>query len=264
MILAADCVTTTRPSVRRLVDRRDEQALIRLVSELKRRGASWVDLNPGRVKTHQRRDLWGFLIRTAEKVGDVTLMVDTPEPEVMEMAMSLCSRPPVLNFATAQEARLRHVLEIAASHDLTVVAATMDETVPRSMEDRLALASVIVEEARAMGIAGERLVLDPMVMPLSLAGGEEHAHAVVRTVRAVGEIFSPRPLTLAALSNLYTRSAGPGSAAAAPPYLCALWGAGLDVALVDLLDEQVKRAVRLCEVFQGRRLHAPAEHDAKP
>jgi cobalamin-dependent methionine synthase I len=256
MIVVADNLTSTRPAVRRAIEERDERLLARLVKSLVKAGADWIDLNPGRVPP----STWQFLVQAAEKACDLPLVIDAPDAESMETALSSCTRPAILNFATAQPSRLGPVLDLAAEHGCDVVAATIDEQVPASAEERLSLASVIVEEASARSIDPSRLVLDPMVMPLAAPGGEAHASAVIGFLRALPSLFDPKPRTMAALSNLTTATAGGDAGAAVAPFLMAAWGAGLDAVMMNVLDPSLAAAVRMCEVFADERLFAAGEH----
>jgi len=259
MLVAADNLSAARPSLRRALAGRDRQAIAGLCRRLEAAGASWLDLNPGYLPPARRAETWRWLVETAERACSLKLMLDAPEPETLALALSFCSRPPVLNMATAQEGRLRPVLELAAAHDLEVVAATIDHTVPPTAEERLGLAGLIVAEADRLGLERSRLILDPMVMPLALPGGEAHAWAVISFLRAVPLVFDPPPRTLLAISNLVTRSAGRHSRFAAAPFLAAAWGAGLDIALMDALDPELMQTAALCRVFAGRRVFAPGE-----
>jgi len=259
MILAADNITASRPSLRRALRERDGGFIADLCRRLAAAGADWLDLNPGYLSPAARAETWRFLVGTAEAACDLTLMLDAAEPAELELALGFCTRPPVLNMATAQEARLGPVLDLAAHHGLSLVAAAMTASVPASSEERLALAALIVQEAARRGISGQRLIIDPMVMPLALPGGEAQAAAVLQVLRALPQVFDPPPVRLIALSNLTTATAGARASFAAGPFLAAAWGAGLEVALLDVLDPALHKMLRLLNVFAGRGVFAPGE-----
>ncbi len=259
MIVAADNLTTSRPSVRRALEGRDEAFIGRLCQGLEQAGAAWIDLNPGYLAPARRRETWAWLVGAAEAACSAKLILDAADPVSLDLALGFCTRPPILNMATAEEARLGSVLDLAAHHGLEVIAATMTATVPPSAEERLALAALIVQEAASRGIVGERLIIDPMAMPLALAGGEAHAAAVLATLRALPQLFDPPPRRLIALSNLITASAGARAGFAAGPYLAAACGAGLEVVMMDALNPELTRLVRLLRVFEGQGIFAPGE-----
>jgi cobalamin-dependent methionine synthase I len=260
MLIAADNLTASRPSVRRALENRDEAFVAGLCASLAQSGAAWIDLNPGYLAPDRRAGAWRWLVETAEAAGPAKLILDSADPATLELALGFCSRPPMLNMATAEPARLGPVLDIAAHHGLEVVAATMTATVPPDADQRLALAALIVQEAGQRGIEGQRLILDPMVMPLALPGGETHAAAVLATLRAIPQIFDPAPRRLIALSNLVTASAGARASFAAAPFLAAAAGAGLEVALMDASDPELLRTARLLKVFQGHSVFAAGEY----
>ncbi|MCF8031733.1 MAG: dihydropteroate synthase [Desulfarculaceae bacterium] len=259
MIIAADNLTTSRPSVRRALEQRDQEFVADLCASLHADGAAWIDLNPGYVPAARRAETWQWLIATAEAASPAKLIIDAADPASLETALGFCTRGPVLNMATAEPSRLGPVLDIAAHHHAPVIAACMTATVPLELEERLALAALIVEQARRRGIEGPRLILDPMVMPLALPGGEAHAAAVLATLRAIPQVFDPPPRRLIALSNLVTSTAGAKAGFAAAPYLAAAAGAGLEVAMLDAADPELMATARLLKIFAGRGVFAPGD-----
>lgn len=259
MIIAADNLTASRPSVRRALDQRDDLFISQLCVRLAEAGADWLDLNPGYLAPAGRAETWRFLVQTAEAACGLTLLLDAAEPATLELALGFCTRPPVLNMATAEEARLGPVLDIAALHGLSLVAATMTASVPLEAEARLALAAQIVQEAQRRGLGAERLIIDPMVMPLALPHGEAHAASVLTVLRILPQLFDPPPKRLIALSNLTTATAGARAAFAAGPFLAAAFGAGLEVALLDVLDPELKKVLGLLSIFEGQGVFAPGE-----
>lgn len=262
MIRAADNLSAARPSVAQALEQRDAEILASLCLRCQEAGAQWLDLNPGYIPASRRAEVWRFAVETAESACNLNLMLDAPDADTLSLGLGFCSRPPILNMATAEPARLKPVMELAAMYGLEVVAATMTATVPVSAEERLGLAALIVEEAARQGIMGPRLILDPMVMPLALAGGEAHAKAVIQFLRTAPQVFDPAPRSLIALSNLTTSTAGAPVRFAAGPFLAAAWGAGLDIAMLDVFDDELARVASLCRVFGGERVFAPGEYEA--
>lgn len=259
MIIVADNISAGRPSVRRIIAQRDGQALDALCRRLAGSGADWLDLNPGFLPKNQRAEVWRWLVTTAEAACVLPLVLDTPRPDELALALGFCTRPPVLNMATAEDGRLAPVLDLAAAHDLSLVAAAMTATTPADAEERLALTALIVAEASRRGIDGPRLWIDPMVLPLALPGGEAQAAAVLASLRAIPFLFEPAPRTLLAVSNLTTATAAARAGFVGPAFLAAAFGAGLGAAMVDVTDPALMKTVALCRVMAGERIFAPAE-----
>ena len=264
MIIAADNLSAARPTVQRALEQRDQGFLASLCQKAEKAGAAWLDLNPGHLPPAVRRETWRWLIGLAEKACGLTLMLDTPRPDELAQALEFCTRPPILNMATVEQGRLEPVLELASAHGLSLVAATMTATVPATAEERLELAAHIMGRAAQKGITGRRLILDPMIMPLALPDGERHAGAVLSFLRTLPLVADPKPLTMIALSNLTTNTAGARTGFAAGPYLAAACGAGLDAVMLDISRPGLLRTLSLCRVFQGEKLFAPAEFGEAP
>lgn len=260
MLVASDTITSTRSKIRRALTARDEGAVAAACRRAQARGAEWLDLNPGYLKEGDQRDeVWSFLVATAEAACELTLMLDAPDPASLALALSKCTRAPVLNMATAAESRLGPTLDLAVHHGLDVVCGLFTDTVPLTVEERLELAAIVVAEAAARGLASSKLILDPIVMPLAVPDGERHASSVLDLLRLVPQAFDEPPRTMIGLSNLTTRSAGPGAGFAAAPFLYSALGAGVDVVLLDTDDSRLREAVRLCRVFDGGRIFTTEE-----
>lgn len=243
----------------RAIQKRDADSITRLCMQVEKAGANWLDINPGFVPKPQKKEVWKFLVETAEKACNLKLMLDAPRAEDLATGLAFCQKPPILNMATAEEKRLEPMLELASKHGLSLIVSTMTSQVPLEAEGRLALAALIAKKAGQKGITGERLILDPMVMPLGLPHGEEHAAGVLGFLRSLEAIVEPKPLAMIALSNLTTKTAGVKTDFAAPPFLAAAAGAGLDMVMMDALDKELVRVVRLCRVFRGQVVFAQGE-----
>jgi cobalamin-dependent methionine synthase I len=259
VIVASDRLTASRPAVRRALAARDGEAIARFCRAASSNGAAWIDLNPGHVAARETRAVWRFLVETAEAACGLTLLIDTPSVAAMATALEACSRAPILNMATAAPARCGPVLDLAAASGVDVVCGLFAELVPPDAEGRLAHAATLVAAAAARGIAPSRLVLDPIAMPLAAPDGERHAAAVLELLRLLPLAFDERPRTMVGLSNLTARAAGERPVLAAAPFLHEAHGAGLDVVLADTDDPTLLAAARLCAVFEGGRVFAPAE-----
>jgi len=260
MLIASDTITSSRPTVKSALKTRDEEAIVGACRRARDKGAKWLDLNPGYVKGDtERHEIWSFLVSAAESACDLTLMLDAPDPETLALALSMCTRAPVLNMASAAESRLGPTLDLAAHHEIDVVCGLFTDTVPIAVEERFELAAVILGEAMARGLEASRLVLDPIVMPLAIPDGERHAASVLDLLRMVPQAFDDPPRTMIGLSNLTTKTAGSGSKFVSAPFLYSAFGAGVDVVLLDTDDRALVEAIRLCRVFAGEHIFTAEE-----
>lgn len=260
MIIAADNLTSSRPSVRRAIESRDAEFISDLCRRIAEAGADWLDINPGFIAPSKRAEVWRFLIQTTEAACGLKLILDPPEADTLAVALGFCTREPVLNMATAVDEKLDPIVALAAYHGLEMIAATIDKAIPITAEERLALAAHIINKAQAGGVNPDKILIDPMIMPLALQDGEVHAAAVLEVLRALPYISSPPPKGFIALSNLTTGSAGADVRFAGPPFLASAFGAGLSAVMLDALDPALMNLVRLIKVFSGNRVFAAAEY----
>jgi cobalamin-dependent methionine synthase I len=194
-----------------------------------------------------------FMVEAVQEVAKVRLILDSPNARALARGLEVCSRPPILNACTLEDEKLREILPLAAAHQTDLVLLLLDaRSFPAaSLEGKITLALELREQALAAGIKEEHLIYDPVLPNLTWPDAWEQTAAVVKTVRllASGEILQTPARTMVGVSNLrsglrYTYPVGLEEAV-----LGVLAGAGLQIALVDVLQPGLMETVRIINQF---------------
>lgn len=129
-------------------------------------GAKILDVNAG-VPGADEPALLQQVMRTVMEVTDVPLCIDTADPEALAAALKLYEGKALVNSVNGEERSLEAVLPLVKDHGAAVIGLCMDDQgIPATPEERLAVASKIIERAGKMGIPTEDVVIDPLALTM--------------------------------------------------------------------------------------------------
>ena len=230
-----------------------EGAFVRVRQEAKRQvaaGAQVLDVNMG-VPLIDEAAAMAKGIRVVQDAVDVPLCIDSPGAAALEAGLKACVGRPLVNSFSLEEGRAEAVLPLVKRYGAAVIGLTIDEKgIPSSAEERLAIARRLVEMAESCGIPRQDVVIDP----LALTAGAQQAQAreTLRAIRLIREELGCA--TSLGVSNI---SFGlPHRPFLNAVYLNMAVTMGLDMAIINPLDERMMDTIRAVRVFLNRDRHA--------
>jgi cobalamin-dependent methionine synthase I len=248
LIIAADNLNVLNPAVARALATLNPQPLQELARRCEAAGANLIDINPGFLAP-RHLDRMAFIVAAVQQVTTLRLILDSPSARVLARGLTVCEQPPILNACTLEEDKLRDILPLAAAHQTDLVLLLLDaHSFPAaSLEGKITLAMEIREHALAAGLKDEQLIFDPVLPNLSWPDAWDQTREAVKTVRllATGAVWSKPARTMAGLSNLRSGLRHTYPVRVEEAALGVLAGAGLDMALVDVLQPGLLETVRL-------------------
>jgi 5-methyltetrahydrofolate corrinoid/iron sulfur protein methyltransferase len=248
LTVAADNLEPLNPVIASAIADLDPQPLQELARRLAQAGAAWLDINPGYLSP-QHYDRMAFMVEAVQQVTDLRLLLDSPNPRVLARGLAVCRKPPILNACTLEADKLREILPLAAAHktDLVVLLLDAHSRPAASLEGKITLALEFREHALAAGLAESQLIFDPVLPNLAWPDAWLQVGEVVKAVRllAQGEVWGAPARTLVGLSNLRSGLRRSYPARVEEAVLALLAGAGLDMALVDVLQPGLMETVRI-------------------
>ncbi|MGQ9496682.1 MAG: dihydropteroate synthase [Desulfotomaculales bacterium] len=255
MILIGERINGLFRDVAAAIQARDPEPVQRLAVAQAEAGAAFLDVNTGPAAENPVEAM-SWLVRVIEEVTDIPLCLDAAQPEVIEAGLQAVTKGrPIINSTTADPERLAHYLDLARHYGARLIVLTMDRRgVSRDAADRLALAMEAVVAADAAGFPIEELFIDPLVLPVNV--GQEHAPAVLETLRQVKTLADPPPQTVVGLSNI---SQGcPHRPLLNRTFLAMAMANGLDAAIANVLDEELLATVAAARVLLNREIYSDA------
>ena len=129
-------------------------------------GAQMLDINAGIPLADEPRIL-AEVIQLVQSITDVPLCIDSSIIEALESGLAVYQGKALVNSVTGEDESLDRVLPLVAKYEASVVAISNDETgISQDPNVRYEVAKKIVERAADYGISRDRVVVDPLVMPI--------------------------------------------------------------------------------------------------
>jgi 5-methyltetrahydrofolate--homocysteine methyltransferase len=176
------------------------------------------------------------LVRRLGAAVEVPLVIDSTEPDVIQVALEHYPGRPIVNSVHLGEAdRLHKVLPLVRDHGAAVIAMCIGpDGMAKTASRKLEVARDIHDVAtREYGLAPDALIFDTLTFPLS-TGQEDLVDSAIQTIEAIRSIKRELPgvLTVLGVSNVSF-----GLAARSRPLLNSMFlhhalAAGLDLAIV--------------------------------
>ena len=208
-------------------------------------GAQILDVNAGIAMADEPRIL-AECVRLLQSITDTPLCIDSSIVEALEAGLEAYEGRALLNSVTGEEDRLERVLPLVKKYDCSVVAISNDDSgISEDVNVRFAVAKKIVERASDHGISANRIVVDPLVMPVGAvnSAGRQVMDLVkrLRTELKVNTTCGASNLSFGLPNRIGLNAAFIGMAIAS----------GMTSAITNPLQSDLMQAVRGADVVMG-------------
>ncbi|WKZ50063.1 MAG: dihydropteroate synthase [Anaerolineales bacterium] len=150
-------------------------------------GADALDVNVGVPEIDEAATVSKLTELLAASV-DVPLCIDSNSPQVLEAGLKAAPGKPLVNSVNAEERSLNGILPIVKERGAAVIGLTFAEGgIPKTPEERVALAGKIIERAAQIGIPIEDVIIDPLVM--TVGSDSKAAQVTIQTIEALQREF---------------------------------------------------------------------------
>lgn len=204
-----------------------------------------LDINAGIPLADEPRIL-AEVIQLVQSITDVPLCIDSSIIDALEAGLSVYQGQALVNSVTGEDESLERVLPLVAKYNASVVAISNDETgISQDINVRYDVARKIVERAADYGISHDRIVVDPLVMPIGAINTS--GRQVLELVRRLREELKVN--TTCGASNVSFGLPNRNGINAA--FLTMAMGAGMTSAITSPLHAEVMQAVLGGDVMLG-------------
>lgn len=150
-------------------------------------GADVLDLNVG-VPGLDEVKMIAAVVTTVAEATDVPLCIDSGKCDILAAGLNACPGKPLVNSVNAEKSQLASILPIVRDRGAAVIGLTIaDAGIPKTPEERLAAAGMIIERAAQLGIPADDIVIDPLVMTV---GSDSRAALVtLQTIELIRKEF---------------------------------------------------------------------------
>ncbi|MCZ4283173.1 dihydropteroate synthase, partial [Kiloniella laminariae] len=133
-------------------------------------GAHMLDVNAG-IPLADEPKILAEAIQLVQSLTDLPLSIDSSIIDALEAGLKVYKGRALVNSVTGEDESLERVLPLIKKYDAAVVAISNDETgISEDPNVRYEVAKKIVQRAADHGISHDRIVVDPLVMPIGAMG----------------------------------------------------------------------------------------------
>lgn len=246
MLIVGERINATRKRIGEAVLNGDADHIKAEASKQVEAGANLIDVNGG--IPGKEIDLLPWLVDLVQEVVDVPVCLDSADAAAIEAALPRCNHPPMINSITFEEDRMDKVIPLAREYGARVIALCVsDDGPPSAFDDRIEIASRLVDRLTGDGIELDNIHVDPCVFPISTS-----SEVGSYVLDAIGHIHSQYPgiHSICGASNV---SFGlPQRKILNSVFLPMLIARGLDSAITDPCNKLIRANLLAAEALAGR------------
>jgi len=239
-------INTTLKKVQKAVADRDVEYIKNDVMKQTEAGATYIDVNAGARIGHEKSDM-EWLLEIVQEATTLPLCIDSPDPNILEMAYDLVNQKPMINSISLEKDRFKPMIKYLEGKECRIIALCMDDSgMPKTVEDIVSRARSLVAELENIGFRREDVFIDPLIQPMSVD--------VNNGLMAMGSVKSIMTNlegvhTTGGLSNI---SYGlPERRSVNRCFLAMMIANGFDSAILDPMDKDIMAMTTIADMIAG-------------
>lgn len=255
MRVVSDNFQLIHPAIRDAVTQKKAPAITAVITRLIAAGCDAIDLNLGPLG-NTGPTVIPYILDVVRSVTHLPLFIDSPHAEAAQLALATGHRGIHINGFSLQPERFQAFLPLMEQHPQACFVGyllTESGAVPTTRDGRLHVAAALIEAITSRGAhLMDRLIIDPVVVPLLWDEGAFQALEVIRTLRALPDLAGRPVLTMAGLSNLTSGKVPQNKRQVMEcTFIPLLAEAGLDYLLMNTSGKESLHTVRAANLLTG-------------
>ncbi len=240
------------PIIRKAMDERDPEPILRRAAEQIAAGATYLDVNIGPAERDgAERMIWAVRL-LQENFNNVPLALDTVNQRAIEAGLRVYDRShgkPIINSADAGS-RIG-MIDLAAANDAICIALCSADGIAVDNDERMRHCHHMLERGMALGIPAEDLWFDPMFVVVK--GMQDKLPEVLEAIRLISNEGLKTTGGLSNCSNGAPKHLRPIMDASLMA-MCMMQG--LSSAIINPCDCRMMETVRACDILKNNVLYA--------
>lgn len=262
MVIAENLNVRNKPYME-AVNKRDTNAISAMARELSDAGAEVINIQCSTDGSGDE-DTLPMVVEAITRAIDTDISIDSRNTGAIKKALPLCKELPLINYLSFTEPdNPEELLDLVSHSGSSLVIRASKGTIPVSLEAKLQIIEDLIEEANTSDIPNGRLFADPSIVHIGRGMGQDHILNSRECVRVLKDMVEPPINTIAWISNISTGMPKASRSMVNAAFLTYLAGAGLDAAMVDILDPGIRKALYLIKSFRDEVVFSPADMDRR-
>ncbi|MDE0430061.1 MAG: dihydropteroate synthase [Caldilineaceae bacterium] len=210
-----------------------------------------LDVNAGVPVDGVEPEILSQAIQAVQETVDVPISIDSSVVEALEAGLSVYEGKALVNSVTYEDERLETVLPLVKKYGAAVVGVANDDTgISNGPQERLRIATQIVERAADHGIPAEDVVIDPLA--LTVSADDNAALITLETIHLIRENLGVN-MTCGASNISFGLPWRPTVNAA---FLSMAIAAGLTSAITNPLETEIRHTIYAADLLMGHDAYA--------
>lgn len=244
MLLIGENINIMSKTIGPAMKERNPKPIQEMAEKAAAKGMHWLDVNIGPARKGGA-EMMEWLVKTIQEVTDVPLSLDTTNLDAMEGGLKVHKGRALMNSVSLQPERLERGLKMAKEYDADVIGLLWGkEGMPRDENERAVHAVDFYTKAMEIGIAPERIYIDPIASPVCVEINQ--VRAALEFMKMLPEI-APGVKSTIGLSNISNGCPDDLRCWMNRTFAVMLMKNGLYSAIVDAFDDELNL------IAQGKR-----------
>ncbi len=254
MIAVGERINGMFKDVKRAIRKKDKSVLQDLAVRQTKEGARYLDINIGvGVAPDDQPEVTKWMVEAVQEASDTPLALDSQKIPVLEAGLSVVKRPPMINSCKCDDVYLDQFMPLAVQHDASLVVLTMTDKGPlQDVDGRIEACANICAKAMEHGLDMEKVFIDPVIYPVNVA--QQQPCYLFQVIQQVKILSDPPPRTIIGLSNVSQGTKLRPLINRIMVVMCL--AAGLDAAIVDVLDTDLMDAAITAEMLLDKQIYS--------
>ena len=240
------------PAIRRAMDNKEPEAILKRAKEQIDAGATYLDVNIGPAESNGPELMKWAVELIQSNFDNVPLALDTSNKAAIEAGISVYNRSkgkPIVNSADAGD-RMSNI-DLAAANDAIVIALCSNGPIAADNDERMMHCQNMLEHGMELGMEAEDLWFDPLFVVVK--GMQDKQMQILEFIKMLSDMGLNSTGGLSNNSNGMPKTIRPimDSALVAMAMM-----QGLTSAIVNPNDLRLMETIKSCDVFRGNTLYA--------
>lgn len=256
IILIGERINGSFKDVGRAIQEKSVDVIRERACKQAKAGAHYLDVNMGAASRDVQDYAW--LVKTVAESTHLPLSLDCNKLEHFKVGLEAYrevagDRPVLINSTTAEDSKLQPLLEMAVQYDASILGVVMDERgSPQDVDRRVELGAKIFGAALEAGIPQDRIILDPIVMPVKFM--QDQPKNVLAAIQQLTMLSDPAPHISIGLSNVASKT--DERKLINRTFMVMAMAMGLDCAILDVSDADLMASVLTAELLMNKEIYS--------
>jgi 5-methyltetrahydrofolate--homocysteine methyltransferase len=246
MLIVAERINSSRKSIYKAIEQKDEIFIQAEAIAQAKAGADYIDVNAGLFAEKEAQYL-SWLVDVVQEATALPLCIDSPNPEAIKHVMPRVEKTPMLNSITLEKEIFDALLPLVLDRSCKIIGLCQcDDKTAHHVTEKTDIARKLIQQLTEAGVPMDDIYIDPLVFPI--ATDIDSGRSTLDAFSAIKNQF-PKVHLICGLTNV---SFGlPKRKLVNRAFLIASIIMGLDTAIIDPTDTKLMASLKASMLING-------------